>query len=64
MGNQVLVAGDSSARVEALLGRPLHKLRQRQASSGSRRRGGVRVVTKPAGERWQYRRGDHVTVVT
>lgn len=74
VGNQVLVAGDSSARVTALLGKPSHKSGSRRSSSrGSRtrsgsssRRGGVRVIDADAGrgEKWEYRRDDHVTTVT
>jgi hypothetical protein len=66
VGNQVLVAGDSAARVTALLGKPSYTAHRRaKRSSGARRRGGVRVVTQAQeGEQWQYRRGGHVTTVT
>ena len=66
VGSQVLVAGDSATRVTALLGKPAYTTHHRaKRSSGTRRRGGVRVVT-PAqeGEQWQYRRGGHVTTIT
>lgn len=66
VGNQVLTAGDSSGRVTELLGKPSSRS-HRSGQRGSRRRGrgGVRVVTNDTrGERWQYRRGDHDTVVT
>lgn len=66
VGNQVLVAGDSAARVTALLGKPSYTAHRRaKRSSGTRRRGGVRVVTQAQeGEQWQYRRAGHVTTVT
>ncbi len=65
VGNQVLTAGDSSERVTALLGRPSSKSHARNKRARTARRGGVRVLDKRAGgERWHYRRGNHVTVVT
>jgi hypothetical protein len=70
IGNQVLAAGDSEVRVTELLGKPSHKSRSRSSrsshSSGSRRtRGRVRVLSEDAmGEKWQFRRDDHVTTVT
>jgi hypothetical protein len=65
VGNQVLVAGDSSERVTALLGRPSSKSHRRTRRARSSGRGGVRVLDNHAGgEQWHYRRGDHVTVVT
>jgi hypothetical protein len=70
IGNQVLAAGDSEVRVTELLGKPSHKSRSRGSRSsrfnGSRRtRGSVRVLSEEGvGEKWQYRRDDHVTTVT
>jgi hypothetical protein len=67
VGSQVLVAGDSAARVTALLGKPSYTAHRRakRSGSGSRRRGGVRVVTQAQeGEQWQYRRDGHVTTIT
>ena len=66
VGSQVLVAGDSATRVTALLGKPTYTHhRAKRSSSGTRRRGGVRVVTQAQeGEQWQYRRGGHVTTIT
>lgn len=68
VGNQVLTAGDSVVRVTELLGKPSRKSRpSRSRSSNSHRRGGrLRVAEAAAagGERWLYRRGDHVTTVT
>ncbi len=70
VGSQVLTAGDSEVRVIALLGRPLHKSHSRRSGSrhshsGRHTRGGVRVVSdESVGEKWEYRRDDHVTTVT
>lgn len=65
VGNQVLVTGDSSERVIALLGRPSSKSHRRSKRSRSTGRGAIRIVDKRAGgEQWRYRRGDRVTVVT
>ncbi len=62
VGSQVLVAGDSAARVTELLGKPSHTSRQRGGST--RRKGHVRAASDATGERWQYRRDGHVTTVT
>lgn len=70
--NQVLVVGDSAVRVTQLLGKPSYKSRGHGSrSSGSRKNGrGSRSRAKATkakdagGEKWQYRRGDHVTIVT
>lgn len=65
VGSQVLTTGDSVVRVVELLGKPSRKFRPRNPSSAARGRGRVRVITPDdGGERWQYRRGDHVTTIT
>ena len=70
VGNQVLTAGDSEVRVTELLGKPSHKSRSRSSRSshshgGRRRHGSVLVLSNDSvGEKWQYRRDDHVTTVT
>lgn len=68
VGNQVLTAGDSEVRVTELLGKPSHKTRSHSSRSGSSRSSrsrGVRVLSDESrGEKWQYRRDDHVTTVT
>ncbi|MEO8748466.1 MAG: DUF2845 domain-containing protein [Rhodanobacter sp.] len=65
VGDQVLTTGDSATRVTELLGKPSRKSRPRSTRSGSRSRGRVRVIAgDEGGERWQYRRGDHVTTIT
>ena len=65
VGSQVLTTGDSATRVTELLGKPTRKSHPRSTRAGNRARGGVRIVTgHEGGERWQYRRGDHVTTIT
>jgi hypothetical protein len=67
VNNQVLAAGDSAVRVTDLLGKPSYKSHSHASRSGSsgRRARGTRVVNDAAkGEQWQYRRDDHVIVVT
>lgn len=69
VGSHVLTAGDSEVRVTELLGKPSHKShsrRSRHTTSRSRSRSRkVVVLRKDANaEKWQYRRGDHVTTVT
>jgi hypothetical protein len=61
VGSRVLVAGDSTMRAVELLGKPAHKSHHRASRKG--RRGGV-VIATPASEQWQYRRGDHTTILT
>jgi hypothetical protein len=70
VGSQVLTVGDSAARVVELLGKPSYKSHKKAAaSSGSTRSGkksGRRKSTTShdeAGEQWQYRRGDRVTII-
>jgi len=64
VGSRVLTAGDSAERVVELLGKPSSKTRVPRSHGGSVR-GGVRVIDPhQGGERWRYRRGNHVTVVT
>jgi hypothetical protein len=55
---QLLVTGDSTARVEELLGRPSHA--SHRSSSRSRRRGSAST----SGERWQYRRDGRTITLT
>ena len=71
VGQQVLVTGDSAARVVELLGQPAHKAsggkagkatNKRSAKGGSRAKQAAGKATE--GERWQYRQGRRtVTVV-
>ena len=77
VGNQVLNIGDSAVRVTELLGKPSYKAhghssRSSSSRSGSSRSGRSRHIRATAnatskaasGEKWQYRRGDHITIVT
>ncbi|MBT2115827.1 DUF2845 domain-containing protein [Dyella sp. LX-66] len=71
VGQQVLVTGDSAARVVELLGQPVHKAsggkagkaaNKRSAKGGNRAKQAAGKATE--GERWQYRQGRRtVTVV-
>ena len=71
VGSQVLVAGDSTARVVELLGKPAQKTHGKAAkphgkSSPARGHAQGRAVptTEPRGEQWQYRvEGRLVTVM-
>jgi hypothetical protein len=71
VGSQVLVVGDSAARVKDLLGNPsVH------AKSANSDKGGLRKTTSKSsgkgkkakaqgkGEQWQYRRDGHATTFT
>jgi hypothetical protein len=66
VGSQVLVVGDSAARVVELLGKPTYKSRasssagQRGKTSGKTRRG--RGGSGP-GEQWQYRDGTRTVTI-
>jgi hypothetical protein len=72
VGNELLSIGDSAVCVTELLGKPSYKSHghssrsSRSRSSRSRRsRATANTTTKAAGgEKWQYRRGDRVTIVT
>ncbi|WP_449427375.1 DUF2845 domain-containing protein [Rhodanobacter umsongensis] len=72
VGNQVLVVGDSAVRVTELLGKPSYKSRGHGSRNGSSRKSGrssrsrakATSARDAGGEKWQYRRGDHVTIVT
>ena len=65
VGSQVLVVGDSAARVVELLGKPSYKSKGNatpRASGRGKTRKAARSET--AGEHWQYRVGNRtVTVV-
>ena len=58
VGDRLLVSGDSTARVEELLGRPPQRSHRAAARHG--RRGG----TATGGERWQYRRDGRTITLT
>lgn len=67
VGSQVLVVGDSAARVVELLGKPAYKGHGKAASNSrkaGRSKGHAAHSNEVAGEQWQYRSGDRtVTVV-
>lgn len=70
VGSQVLVVGDSAARVKALLGKPSshskggasHKSSSK--SSVSRKGKSAKSTAKDKGEKWQYWRDGHSTIIT
>ncbi|GLQ49156.1 DUF2845 domain-containing protein [Dyella flava] len=69
VGSQLLVVGDSAAKVKALMGNPV--VRTKSASDKSARKGSSRSVgkskkqqAKEKGEKWQYRRDGHTTIFT
>ena len=64
VGSQVLVTGDSAARVIELLGKPAYRTHAKPASTGhGRKRKGGRS-SSAGGEQWQYRQGRRtVTIV-
>lgn len=70
VGNQVLVVGDSAAKVVELLGKPSYKAHGKAADTSSSRRATGRGKARRsagatnAGEHWQYREGNRtVTIV-
>ncbi|GAB2587932.1 hypothetical protein ISP15_07095 [Dyella jejuensis] len=74
IGSQVLVVGDSAARVRELLGDPaVHAKGAAPSKKGSRKGGSskssgkrapIKAAAKDQGEAWQYRRGGHTTTFT
>lgn len=66
VGNQVLVVGDSAARVVELLGKPSY--RSPAKASGSQRSNGGRKARRgraaeTSGEQWQYRDGGRTVII-
>lgn len=73
VGSQVLVVGDSAARVKELLGEPsAHTKGPGSSKSGTRktsaktssRSKGKKADARDKGEKWQYRRDGHTTTFT
>jgi hypothetical protein len=75
VGNQLLVVGDSAARVKALMGNPSVRAKGGSGkgstkSSGKGRKAGAKKAAvkdqqaKDKGEKWQYRRDGHTTIFT
>jgi len=65
VGSQVLVVGDSAARVIELLGKPAYRTHAKSAStgrSGGRKRKGRRS-SSATGEQWQYRHGSRIVTI-
>jgi hypothetical protein len=67
VGSQVLVVGDSAAKVIDLLGKPTHKTHEKGSSrsrTGSGKKGRKTGATNTSGEQGQYRHGNRfVTVI-
>jgi len=72
VGNQLIVVGDSAAKVKEMLGNPTSRSKSSGSGkngskkSSSHRKGGVQVQSndKTKGEKWQYRRdGQTITFV-
>jgi hypothetical protein len=66
IGNQLIVVGDSSAKVKEMLGNPSSRSKSSGKSTSSKkgsshRKGGVQVQSndKTKGEKWVYRRNGH-----
>jgi hypothetical protein len=70
IGSQLLVVGDSAARVKALLGNPSSRGKGGSSKKASSKRSGghkgtkVQSSTADKGEKWQYRRDGHTTIIT
>jgi hypothetical protein len=71
VGSQLLVVGDSSAKVKALMGKPdIQAPRDATKSKASRKSSsqsagkGKPQQAKEKGEKWQYRRDGHITIFT
>lgn len=70
VGSQLLVVGDSAARVKALLGNPSARAkggssRKTSPKDSSKRKGKqAKTSDKDKGETWQYRRDGHTTIIT
>lgn len=63
VGSQVLVVGDSAARVVELLGKPTYKSHGNASHAGGRKKSRRSGSTGSAGEQWQYRSGNRLVTV-
>jgi hypothetical protein len=67
IGNQLLVVGDSAARVKAMLGNPSVHAKGGSAKKTSSKTSGQRKGKSgksDKGERWQYQRDGHTVTIT
>lgn len=72
VGSQVLVVGDSAARVKALLGEPSVRAKASRSSKGQNAKAKAKsassrhksVSAKDKGETWQYEREGRITTFT
>jgi hypothetical protein len=69
VGSELLVVGDSAAKVKALMGEPVVRGQggagKRSHKSSSKSAGkSKKQDAKEKGEKWQYRRENHTTIFT
>jgi hypothetical protein len=71
VGSQLLVVGDSAAKVKQLMGMPSVRTKGSAGKRSSKAKGSSlsvgkskRQEAKEKGERWQYRRDGHTTIFT
>lgn len=63
VGSEVLVVGDSAARVMELLGKPAYRSHAKPASTGRGRKHRGRRSSSAGGEQWQYRQGRRIVTI-
>lgn len=71
VGNQLLVVGDSAAKVKELMGNPSVTTKAASEKRSGKAKGSSRSVgkhrsqqAKEKGEKWQYRHDGHTTIFT
>jgi hypothetical protein len=71
VGSQLLVVGDSAAKVKQLMGMPSVRTKGSGEKSSGKTKGSSKSVgkskrqeAKEKGEKWQYRRDGHTTIFT
>jgi ketosteroid isomerase-like protein len=71
VGSQLLVVGDSAAKVKQLMGMPSVRTKGSAEKSSGKAKGTSKLVVKSKrqeakekGEKWQYRRDGHTTIFT
>ncbi|QAU24747.1 DUF2845 domain-containing protein [Dyella sp. M7H15-1] len=71
VGNQLVVVGDSAAKVKALMGNPSTRTKSSSGKSSSKVKTtspsvskSKRQEAKEKGETWQYQRDGHTTIFT
>jgi hypothetical protein len=64
VGSQVLVVGDSAARVKSALGEPAVRAKTSGSSKSRKAKSSKTARAKDKGEKWQYEREGHITTFT